>query len=109
MSSGDCRVPQFLEHRTVVAEPGVIPLWLRNDGGVEECDLNHRMAPVEFVRDRNCLLVSHGCSRNDSSLGLVTQPWYACTYTLVHWQAHMRACAASLTHYGHPIWVIQRF
>ena len=30
------------------------------------------MALVEFVCNRNCLLVSHRCSRTDSSLGLVT-------------------------------------
>jgi hypothetical protein len=32
MLNGDGRIPQFL----VTADSGVIPLWLRNDGGVEE-------------------------------------------------------------------------
>jgi hypothetical protein len=31
MLNGDGRIPQFL----VTADSGVIPLWLRNDGGVE--------------------------------------------------------------------------
>ena len=39
---------------------------------LKNVDLNHRMALVEFVCNRNCLLVSHGCSRTESSLGLVT-------------------------------------
>ena len=39
---------------------------------LKNVDLNHRMALVEFVCNRNCLLVSHRCSRTDSSLGLVT-------------------------------------
>jgi hypothetical protein len=32
MLNGDGRIPLFL----VTADSGVIPLWLRNDGGVEE-------------------------------------------------------------------------
>ncbi len=35
MLNGDGRIPQFL----VTADSGVIPLWLRNDGGVEETTL----------------------------------------------------------------------